>query len=97
MRTAVANMESCAKSARPDGCSRGDAVLSTLDTRRHVVLSRRPSVLEGNDRTRIQHPTSNIQHPAASTDDPMASMQISVGEGATWQPLAGQPLCSNVR
>lgn len=45
----------------------------------------------------IPHPTSNTQHPAASTHDPMASMQISVGEGATWQPLAGQPLCSNVR
>lgn len=45
----------------------------------------------------IPHPTSNIQHPAASTDDPMASMQISVGKGATWQPLAGQPLRSNVR
>lgn len=62
---------------------RGDAVVSALVIRRHVVLSRRPSILEGNDQARTQHPASNIQHPAPGTHDPMASMEISVWESAT--------------
>lgn len=51
--------------------------------------------LEGNDRTRIQHPTSNIQHPTPSTQQLAPMIQWPACRSAWGRAPPGSPWRAN--